>query len=54
MCHLITLSVSRLHGVHDEMFNEFGSVGGMETGKRNQSTRKELGSLLYCPPQLFP
>jgi hypothetical protein len=38
----MTLSVSRDCSVSDAMINDLGTVVGMRTGRRNQSTRTEL------------
>jgi hypothetical protein len=33
VCHLMTLSISRLCSVDDKMVNEYGTFGGIATGR---------------------
>jgi hypothetical protein len=49
-CHFTALSVSGIFRVGDRMINKYGAVGGMRTGRGNQSTRRKPISVpLFLP-----
>jgi hypothetical protein len=52
ICYLRMLVITRLYNVDCRMDDEYGSVGGMRTGKIDRSTRKNSATVPFYTPQI--